>query len=175
MNPEQREVQIPGVKLPIWGLKAEYHQIRHQNKLAKYPLDAGFDIYPSEIEKVTSHSRVRVVWVHTFLHVGVGAGFKGLLDARSSSVDKLNGGLPLRGLIDAGYTGELMIRVYVPDAFMLEAVHGGIVECQKQGVAIAQFTMEHSLMIIAEAIDPAKVRQVGRGSNGFGSSDKLHT
>ncbi len=169
---QTRRVDIPAVQLPLSGLKAEYHIIRHQNKLQKNPLDAGMDLYPSEVDKVTEHGDVAVIWVHTFLVAHIGPGARGVIYPRSSSVDRLCGGQVILAIIDGGYTGELIVRVQtVKLPGSITATMAAIKECQTGGVAIAQLCVEPVMLIYPVPLPAGVVPGHGsqRGGNGFGS------
>lgn len=169
-----QEVQIPAIQVPITGLKAEFHLTRHKIKQSRHPLDAGMDLYPSEIKSVTPRGEIADIMVHTMLECHIAPGFKGIIHSRSSSIDRLCGGIVISGIIDAGYQGELLIRVVVinkPHA--IESVLGAVRECQRGTIAIAQLLIEQCLVLcpVIPNLPPPSIG--GRGTNGFGSTDKL--
>lgn len=69
--------------------------------------DAGLDIKASESKLVKAHK-----WAlfHTGLHVQLPHGTAGLLVSKSGL--NVNHGITSTGLIDEGYTGEIMVKLY---------------------------------------------------------------
>jgi dUTP pyrophosphatase len=81
---------LPGAKLPS----------------RKHPQDAGMDFYAAEAVSISPHS---FGIVHTGITVEIPAGYVGLMMPKSRS-DFLLGA----GVIDAGYQGEIMVKVVNP-------------------------------------------------------------
>ena len=127
----------PGAMMPI---KAHEH-------------DAGFDLYAVKV--IDGYYRVNI---HTGVHVQIPPGYVGLLCERSSSMDI---GVSLKnkiGVIDAGYTGEIIIR---SEKSTLRIPHPGDKVAQLVMLPIPQVEL-----VQVDSLDDTE-----RGSNGFGSSD----
>lgn len=69
--------------------------------------DAGLDIRSRETRLVKAHSSALF---HTGLHVQLLQGTAGLLVSKSGL--NVNHGITSTGLIDEGYTGEIMVKLY---------------------------------------------------------------
>lgn len=69
--------------------------------------DAGLDIVSRDTRYVMAHSGALV---HTGLHVQLPHGTAGLLVSRSGL--NVRHGITSTGLIDEGYTGEIMVKLY---------------------------------------------------------------
>lgn len=69
--------------------------------------DAGLDIRSRETRLVKAHSSALF---HTGLHVQLPHGTAGLLVSKSGL--NVNHGITSTGLIDEGYTGEIMVKLY---------------------------------------------------------------
>lgn len=190
MNPNQpQQLQLLGIPVYLRGDTAEFHIERHQAKLTKRPFDCGCDIYPQHIRTVKNSDPItsvdpayevielskgkRLINVHTGLQwTPVPQNFA-LLTERSSSVEKLNGGRVIQGIIDAGYEGELIVRVEA-DTADLDEVIAGIEECIDQKLAIAQMiTLQFLYPGFQRTMDSGLIIPGGRGGAGFGSTDRL--
>jgi dUTPase len=169
---QQHEIQIPAVQLPLTGFRSSRCVLTHNSKQQRFPFDAGLDLVPSHIIGVADLKFAYVIDVGTSLVAHLAPGFKGEILGRSSSPMKLHGAEVIHGLIDAGYQGELIIRVRVlfSDAW-LAAVKQDIQQCIDEDVALAQFMISQCLVVVPfePALPPT---QTPRGSNGFGSTDK---
>lgn len=174
----------------ISGPRAVRTMERHKQKLAKCPLDCGVDIFPLSIAvskegEVTAedpnydilalNDHNNMFYVHTGLYWVTGPNTFTMLTERSSSIEKLNGGRVAQGIIDANYTGEIMVRITAGTA-ELDDVIAGVERCIDENLAIAQmiplsfFYAGLELKTEGNIILPFGA---GRGSNGFGSTDKL--
>lgn len=176
MNPNrpqpQQRLEIPAANIPITGIRAESVILRHNNKLQSCPFDAGLDLYPTIIEKVTNHGHLAIIWCCTGIALHVSPGWRGIITGRSSSIDRLNGGEIIQDIIDAGYQGEFYVRVRVPNNMgIIEHVKKSIAECVVGPIAIAQFIIEQSLAIVP-FVPPTQLPPTQRGPNGFGSTDR---
>lgn len=69
--------------------------------------DAGLDIKARENRLIKAH---RGALLHTGLHVKLPHGTAGLLVSKSGL--NVNHGITSTGLIDEGYTGEIMVKLY---------------------------------------------------------------
>lgn len=172
---QHQTVRIPAAQIPVTGIRAPSYVIRQAAKQAKLPGDAGMDLYPTGIERVTKHGHNAQIFVTTGVVIHVGLGFVGLVRPRSSSIDRCNGGVPQEGIIDAGYQGEIYIRVLVPnDDKVIASVSAAIRECIVNQVAIAQFIIQQMIAVVP--VEPAvPIPPSARGAGGFGSTDGRFT
>lgn len=119
--------------------------------------DAGLDIRSRETRLVKAHSSALF---HTGLHVQLPHGTAGLLVSKSGL--NVNHGITSTGLIDEGYTGEIMVKLYNhSDENYL--VHAG--DKISQLVVIPVF---YGDIHIVDSLD----ENTERGDKGFGSSGK---
>ena len=119
--------------------------------------DAGLDIKAKETKIIKAHSSAIL---HTGLHVQLPYGTAGLLVSKSGL--NVNHGITSTGLIDEGYTGEIMVKLYNnSDEHYL--VHAG--DKISQLVVIPVFYGDIHLM---DSLD----ENTERGDKGFGSSGK---
>lgn len=119
------------------------------------PGDAGYDFYCVETENVNN----RYVKCHTGLSIKVPEGFVGKLYARSSVYKR---GMTLFngvGIIDSGYTGEIMF-IFAPirDAY----------NPYSPGERIGQLILERNYDLDVEEVD--ELPDTVRSDNGFGST-----
>lgn len=176
------------MKIPVFGLKDQSHILRHSAKMNRCPLDAGIDLIPSSIDKVFVYEGWSEVWVGTKIHMCFAPGTYGRITDRSSTSRETNGATVLPGVIDAGYTGEIVVR--------LQCLHGkytginqetwscpldevsypprvGIERCIKDQIPIAQIVPNGSIAGLMEPVNPNSLPNFGRGNNGFGSTNNL--
>lgn len=119
--------------------------------------DAGLDIRSRETRLVKAHSSALF---HTGLHVQLPHGTAGLLVSKSGL--NVNHGITSTGLIDEGYTGEIMVKLYNhSDENYL--VHVG--DKISQLVVIPVFYED---VHFVDSLD----ENTERGDKGFGSSGK---
>lgn len=118
--------------------------------------DAGLDLYSMETKKIPPRSYATF---RTGVHAEIPKGYAGLLVAKSGLNVKQN--VTSTGLIDEGYTGEIMVKLYN---------HGFEDVKIEKGQKITQ------LVLIPVLYEPIEVvMEIGdseRGSNGFGSTGK---
>lgn len=163
----------------------------HQKKLQKNPLDAGVDLYPvkiretnppvivgelpaePELDILALNDHRNIVYVHTGVHWTPCPQTIGWVTERSSTIEKLNGGRVIQGIIDAGYTGELIVRVEATTN-ELDDVISGIEMCIAERLAIAQMIAMGFFYAGLEMVTEGNiiVPLNGRGANGFGSTDR---
>lgn len=119
--------------------------------------DAGFDLYTPE--KVTVRCRDSVV-IDTGVHVEIPRGYVGFLKSKSglNVVNSITG----EGVIDAGYTGSIKVKLYNNG---YEIVY--LEEAQK----IIQIVFLPIPEVELELTDSFETTE--RGDNGFGSSGKF--
>lgn len=119
-----------------------------------HELDAGYDLYARELVRVYSAGVF-----DTGVHFEIPEGYVGLIKSRSGlSMDR---GLVCDGVVDAGYTGSIRVKLYNHSAVPY-TVHAG--DRIAQIVFVPIFT--------PELVKVDKIDGVGRGSRGFGSSGK---
>ena len=119
--------------------------------------DAGFDLY----------SRENVIIYHgdsynfdTGVHVQIPRGYAGLLVSKSGLNSKY--GVQSTGLIDAGYTGSIGVKLYN---------HGHAAVRIEKGQKISQLVI---MPIITPELELANsLEETERGNGGFGSSGKF--
>ena len=119
--------------------------------------DAGLDIRSRETRLVKAHSSALF---HTGLHVQLLQGTAGLLVSKSGL--NVNHGITSTGLIDEGYTGEILVKLY-NDSDENYLVHAG--DKISQLVVIPVF---YGGIHIVDSLDD----NTERCDKGFGSSGK---
>ena len=119
--------------------------------------DAGLDIKSKETRFVLAHSSAIF---HTGLHVQLPYGTAGLLVSKSGL--NVNHGITSTGLIDEGYTGEIMVKLYN---------HSDTNYLVNAGEKISQLVIIPVLyenINLCDSLD----ENTERGDKGFGSSGK---
>lgn len=119
--------------------------------------DAGLDIKAKETKFIKAHSSAIL---HTGLHVQLPYGTAGLLVSKSGL--NVNHGITSTGLIDEGYTGEILVKLY-NNSDENYLVHEG--DKISQLVVIPVF---YGGINIVDSLD----ENTERGDKGFGSSGK---
>lgn len=156
------------IKLGISGPSADLHEKHNRSKFEKYPYDAGFDLFPFRIQNYENIGNDTLIVVNTGI-ILCPAPFTFLwITDRSSTIKKLNGGRILDGKIDAGYTGDALVRV-ITDRDNASSVIKQIEDCISNKLGIAQ-----AIVIPLPAIHIVSVKDmiyVARGANGFGSTN----
>jgi dUTPase len=171
-QPGERQIQVPACNLPLAGLRAEGAVIRHQGKMQAQPFDAGMDLYPSMAEKTTHYGHVALIWCATGISTSIMPGWRGIICSRSSSIERLKGGDVVTDVIDAGYQGELYVRVRVPNnVTIIQVVTEAINECVREKIAIGQLMLEQSVVLMP-FVPKMPLPPTPRGANGFGSTDR---
>ena len=119
--------------------------------------DAGFDLY----------SRENVVIYHgdsycfdTGVHVQIPKGFVGMVKSKSGLNVKYN--LTSEGVIDSGYTGSIVVKLYN---------HGNAAVRIEKGQKISQLVLLPIFTPNLELVD--SLEETERGAGGFGSSGKF--
>lgn len=72
-----------------------------------HPTDAGFDLRTYCRCLVPAHGSCKI---HTGIHVEIPYGYVGLIKSKSGL--NVNKGLTAEGVIDCGYTGEIIVKMY---------------------------------------------------------------
>lgn len=119
--------------------------------------DAGLDIRSRETRLVKAHSSALF---HTGLHVQLLQGTAGLLVSKSGL--DVNHGITSTGLIDEGYTGEILVKLYnnSDENYLVHA-----------GDKISQLVVIPVLYEDIHFVDSLD-ENTERGDKGFGSSGK---
>lgn len=119
--------------------------------------DAGLDLYAKERQWVFSQ---RSATFHTGVHVELPKNTCGLLVSKSGLNVKFD--ITSTGLIDEGYTGEIVVKLFN---------HGSVNYLVNEGDKISQLVILPVLYEDIELVDELD-ETTERGSNGFGSSGK---
>lgn len=119
-----------------------------------HELDAGFDLYAKETARVYMHYTF-----DTGVHIQIPRGYAGIIKSRSGlNIDR---GLQCEGVVDAGYTGSIRVKLYNSRSTPY-TVH--------EGDRIAQILIMP--VLTPELVQVDKIAGGDRGSRGFGSSGK---
>lgn len=119
-----------------------------------HELDAGFDLYARETARVYMH-----YVFDTGVHIQIPQGYAGIIKSRSGlNIDK---GLQGEGVVDAGYTGSIRVKLY-NNSSTPYTVH--------EGDRIAQILIVP--VATPELVQVDKIQGGDRGSRCFGSSGK---
>lgn len=123
--------------------------------------DAGLDIYSMAMDGVMGHNVPAhgSAVIKTGVHVQIPEGCAGLLVSKSG-LNVIND-ITSTGLIDEGYTGEIIVKLYN---------HGDTDAIIRSGSKVSQ------LVIIPVRYEPVEIVDEitggERGDNGFGSTDR---
>ena len=118
--------------------------------------DAGFDLKAVDTKKVPA--RGSAVF-DTGVHVAIPDGYVGFLKSKSGL--NVNHGITSEGVIDCGYTGSIMVKLYNHSDEDYEVLAGD---------KITQLVL---LPILQAEMKPvSKLDKTDRGNGGFGSSGK---
>ncbi|MBN1373626.1 MAG: hypothetical protein JW987_16935 [Anaerolineaceae bacterium] len=117
----------------------------------KHPLDAGMDLYSLDAAVIPPHS---LAIIPTGITLEIPEGYVGLLKPKGRS-DHLLGS----GVVDAGYQGEILIKVVNPYAHPLEIPAGG---------ALGQMLLIPIVTPAVEEVQPDEIhaRASSRGGSG---------
>lgn len=118
--------------------------------------DAGYDIYARETQIVSARESAKF---DTGVHIEIPEGYVGMLKSKSGL--NVNHGLTSEGVIDAGYTGSIAVKLYNNSGYDY-TVHAG--DKISQLVIIPIFTPELRLATDLEETE--------RGCGGFGSTGR---
>lgn len=123
-----------------------------------YEHDAGLDLYSANINDTVIPS-FGFATFDTGVHITIPNGFAGFVKSKSGLNIKHN--LTADGVIDAGYTGSIVVKLYN---------HGADDYIVKYGDKIAQLVI--SPVLLPELMLGTLSRNTERGDNGFGSTGK---
>lgn len=126
-----------------------------------HDVDAGFDIYsPAEFTVAPATYRgVGTAIIDTGVHMQIPAGYVGFLKSKSGL--NVKHGITSEGVIDAGYTGSIVAKLYNYSDEEYK-IHDGDKITQLVILPIPE----------VELAQVDKLPETDRGSNGFGSSGK---
>lgn len=165
-NPDFQEIFEEGVKRGQFIGKMEAKkELRIKFKLDEgayapekaHEWDAGFDLRTPKVVTVAADGWAEV---DTGIHVAIPKGYVGFLKSKSGLLMR-NGIRTGEGVIDAGYTGSIVVKVYCKDHFGYTFAKGDKLT-QLVILPIPEVEMVH-----VEEIDGGE-----RGDNGFGSTGK---
>ncbi len=117
----------------------------------KHPADAGIDLYAAETQHIPAHS---TAIVPSGVTIEIPAGYVGLVKPKSRN-DHLLGA----GVVDAGYQGEILIKVVNPFSRPLEI---------RAGDAIGQMLILPIVTPAVEEVPPEEIhhQRSTRGASG---------
>ena len=121
-----------------------------------YPTDAGLDLYAKEDAIVDAKDSCTF---DTGVHIEIPEGYVGFLKSKSGL--NVKHGITSEGVIDAGYTGSIVVKLYNNSGYEYRV---------NAGDKISQLVL---LPIITPELELAKTMEDSeRGNNGFGSSGR---
>lgn len=128
--------------------------------------DAGLDLYTTET--IIATSKTRMVKIPTGIKVNIPPGYVGKIEEKSG-LSYRTGLKILGGVIDSGYTGEVIVIAEVParDNYVLDCSE--FVNINK-GEKIAQLVIYP--ILLPEIEEVKEFNETPRGENGFGSTGK---
>ena len=118
--------------------------------------DAGYDLRTPV--RAVVHPNDSVV-IDTGVHVQIPAGYAGFLKSKSGLNVRLD--LTGEGLIDSGYTGSIVVKLYN---------HGGQFHVFEAGDKIIQIVFQQVYTPTLELVED--LEDTDRGSDGFGSTGR---
>lgn len=118
--------------------------------------DAGYDLYARESKLVRAGQSAVF---DTGVHVALPKGYAGLLVSKSGL--NVNHDMTSTGLIDAGYTGSIKVKLFN---------HGACDYAVKAGDKISQLVVMPVMTSDVDLVDA--LDETERGENGFGSSGR---
>lgn len=122
-----------------------------------YEADAGLDLRTPERVVIYPNDSVTI---NTGVHVEIPFGYFGKLESKSGL--NVNYGIVSHGgVIDSGYTGPIVAKLYN---------HGKQKYVFEEGDKIVQFIIQPCLLPMLELVDD--LEDTYRGDNGFGSTGK---
>ncbi len=122
-----------------------------------HPSDAGLDLYAREGQVIPARESATF---DTGVHIEIPLGFVGMLKSKSGL--NVKHGLTSEGVIDSGYTGSIVVKLYNNSGYDYKV---------EKGDKISQLV----IMPIAWGFELERVdslEDTERGSGGFGSSGK---
>lgn len=164
MNRNQRgkEYCIEDIFAPVATLAHEANKTKLKAMLdpgAKMPTrahstDAGLDLYSRENWLIMPGMSRKF---DTGVHISIPAGYVGMVKSKSGL--NVNHGITSEGVIDSGYTGSIMVKLYN---------HGRNTVKIEQGQKISQLVIMPIITPDLELVD--SLEDTERGGGGFGST-----
>jgi dUTP pyrophosphatase len=124
-----------------------------------HPLDAGIDLRTPRAFHIAPNGGEAVI--NTGVHVGIPAGFVGFLKSKSGLNVKY--GIVGEGVIDAGYTGSIVVKLYNHSSEPLDF---------EEGQKIIQLVILPVRLGDVEIVSEVPSAGGDRGDSGFGSTGK---
>lgn len=122
--------------------------------------DAGLDLYtPKDISLSAVFARESSAIVDTGVHVEIPKGFVGMIKSKSGL--NVRSGIVCEGVIDAGYTGSICVKLYN---------NGDAAHYFARGNKIAQLVILPIVTPVPKLVD--RFAETERGDNGFGSTGR---
>lgn len=121
--------------------------------------DAGLDLYTPEDFALLSFGVIDNYTVDTGVHMEIPEGYVGMLKSKSGL--NVNRGVITEGVIDAGYTGSIKVKLYNL---------GKDIQYFRRGDKIAQLVILPIVTPALKLVD--KFAETERGDNGFGSTGR---
>ena len=121
--------------------------------------DAGLDLYTPEDFALLSIGVIDNYTVDTGVHMEIPEGYVGMLKSKSGL--NVNRGVITEGVIDAGYTGSIKVKLYNL---------GKDIQYFRRGDKIAQLVILPIVTPALKLVD--KFEETERGDNGFGSTGR---
>lgn len=116
--------------------------------------DAGYDLYARKSEWIAGKSSV---CFDTGVHIAIPKGYVGMVKSKSGL--NVNCGLTSEGVIDSGYTGSIVVKLYN---------HSHKKVLIRAGQKISQLVILPILTPELELVD--ELEETERGTGGFGST-----
>ena len=121
--------------------------------------DARLDLYTPEDFALLSFGVIDNYTVDTGVHMEIPEGYVGMLKSKSGL--NVNRGVITEGVIDAGYTGSIKVKLYNL---------GKDIQYFRRGDKIAQLVILPIVTPTPKLVD--KFAETERGDNGFGSTGR---
>lgn len=121
-----------------------------------HEMDAGLDLYATRNDIVHPHGSCIF---DTGVHIEIPAGYVGMVKSKSGL--NVKEGITSEGVIDAGYTGSIVVKLYN---------HGNGIARIEKGQKISQLVILPIITPELELVD--ELEDTERGDNGFGSTGK---
>lgn len=122
----------------------------------EHPTDAGLDLYAMETKTINARG---FCTFRTGVHAEIPEGCAGVLISKSGL--NVKNSITSTGLIDEGYTGEIMVKLYN---------HGFTDYKVERGTKISQLMIVPVRYVEVEVVD--SLSKTERGDKGFGSTGR---
>ena len=122
-----------------------------------HDLDAGYDLrMPDGLDEVTLYGGSAVI-IDTGVHMAIPKGYVGFIKSKSGL--NVKNDLTATGVVDAGYTGSIVVKLYN---------HGRYIKKFHSGDKLTQIVVLPISTPDLELVD--SLEDTERGANGFGST-----